>query len=222
LFSNQNLRPPIGMNIIESSLVDDADDRKRPITPRDRRADSIAFWEETPSNRGVDHGFRHAILTELSKGTAVEQPQAHHLDVVRADGDEVDEHLVPIGVASVSGRAGNRDRLLISRRRKRQRRGGARPGDTGNRGQRLLDAIVECDYFTLLGEEFGRRPHPYGEHAIRSEARIRPEQPLEAADAQCATGEQNERERHLRYDHAAAPPTLSATPADRAAGEKRR
>src|SRR5207247_8479868 len=35
LGSNQNLRPPVGMSIIEASLINDADDRKRAFTVGD-------------------------------------------------------------------------------------------------------------------------------------------------------------------------------------------
>src|SRR5262245_1132637 len=120
LGSHQNLRPPIGMNIMESSLIEYADDRKRLFIPPDRRADSIAVRKETPGDRGVNHSFGLAALTELSEGTAGKQPHAHYLDIVRAHGDDVGKDLIPLSVAGVSGRAGNRDQILKSCPRKRQ------------------------------------------------------------------------------------------------------
>src|SRR5262245_27976634 len=223
LSSHQNLRPPVGMNIIEASLIDYADDRIRPIiTPQpDTCAYSIAYRKEMSGNGGINDDFGQGILTELRESTAGDQSHAHDLDVVRAHGDNVGKHLVPLWIAGVPGRAGNCDRPLTGCRRERQRRGGARPGDTGNRGQRALEAIPECVEVTRLGEELVRRPHPNGKYAIRSEARIRTQQPLEAAHHEGATAQEYERERHLRHDQASAPAALSAA-ADRAASQKRR
>src|SRR5919201_3536290 len=84
LGSNQNLRPTVGMNIIESSLIDNADDRQRPFTQPDLRVQGIAASKETPGNRGVNDRFGDATLTRLCEGTAGEQSHAHDLDVVRA------------------------------------------------------------------------------------------------------------------------------------------
>src|SRR5262245_14732710 len=222
LGSNQNLRPPVGMNIIESSLIEDADDRNRSITHPELRADSIAVRKETPGDRRVNHNFGHVILTELREGAARDQSYAHYLDVVRAHGDQIGKRLVPLGVAGVPWRAWNGDRPLKSCRRKGQRRGGARPSDARNRGQRALDAILKCDDIAHLREELGRAPHPNGKYAVRLEARICPKQPLEAAHDERAATQQNKRERYLRHNHAATPAALSAAATDRAAGQKRR
>src|SRR5262249_46019477 len=100
---NQELRAPIGMNIIESSLIEDPDDRKRSFTQPELRADRIAVWKETPGDCDVNHNFGHIILTELSEGTARDQPHAHHLDVIRAHGNHVSKDLVPLGIAGVPG-----------------------------------------------------------------------------------------------------------------------
>src|SRR5262249_10220429 len=135
LSSNKNLRPPVNMNVIESSLIDDADDRRRPFTQLDLRPYGIALWKETPGNRGVNDGFGHVILTELRECTAGEHSHAHYLDVVRTHSDHVDKRLVSLGVAGVPWRAWDGDRPRKSRRRKGQRRGGARPSDTRNRCQ---------------------------------------------------------------------------------------
>src|SRR5262245_28768905 len=112
LGSNQELRAPIGMNIIESSLIEDADDRKRSFTQPAVRADSIAVRKEPPADRDVKHNYGHIILTELSEGTARDQPHAHHLDVIRAHGNHDSKDLVPLGITGVPGRAGNGDRRL--------------------------------------------------------------------------------------------------------------
>src|SRR5262245_60657536 len=89
LRSNQNLRPPVGMNIVESRLIDHADDRQRPLPWRsvpqpDLRAESIALWKEAPDDRGVNHGFGDAALAGFSERPAGKQPDAHDLDVVHA------------------------------------------------------------------------------------------------------------------------------------------
>src|SRR5262245_23677751 len=120
LGSNQNLRPTVGMNIIESSLIDNADNRQRPFTQPDLRAQSMAAWKETPGNRGVDDGFGDATLTRLYEGTAGRQPHAHDLDVVRAHADHVGKQIVPLGVAGVPGRSGNAYVRLKGIRRERQ------------------------------------------------------------------------------------------------------
>src|SRR5256885_11548910 len=105
------------MNIIDSSLIDVSDVHKRlfvqkaqsalPFDAADLRTERIAFWEVTPGNRGINHGFGNAILTGLREGAAGDKSYAHDLDVVRARGDHVDKHVVPLGVAGVAGRAGN-------------------------------------------------------------------------------------------------------------------
>src|SRR5262245_390886 len=219
---NQDLWPPVGMNIIESSLIEDADDRNRSITHPELRADSIAVRKETPGDRGVNHNFGHVILTELREGAARDQSYAHHLDVVRAHGDQIGKRLVPLGGAGVPGRARHGGRSLKSCRREGQSRGGARPSDARNRGQRALYASLECDVMAHLTEQLWLATHTNGKHAVRLEARICPKQPLEAAHDERATTQHNKRERYLRHNHAATPAALSAAATDRAAGQKRR
>ena len=93
LGSNQNLRPPVGMNIIEASLIDDADDRKRPVTLPDRRAESIACWKETPGK------------TELEENSGI-------LTLVNADGATTEQRIPPAASDYRAYYANIRDALL--------------------------------------------------------------------------------------------------------------
>ena len=73
-----------------------------------------------------------------------------------------------------------------------------------------------------FGNELRRHRHAQREHAVRLEAGIGAQQPLEAAHDEPAAAEQHQRQRDLRDDHAAAHAAVPAAAAHGAAREQRR
>ncbi len=87
----------------------------------------------------------------------------------------------------------------------------ARAAHAGQRGQILLDPVLERNHVFPFGKELGRHTNPEAEDAFGPETGIDAQQPLEAAHHQPARGEQHERQRHLGHDHAAPQAAVPAS-----------
>ena len=213
------------MHVVEARLIDDADDGQQIlaiVAERNLRPESTAARKELSREAAIDQRLPHAVATRSLERTPLNHVHTHHLDIAGADAHVVDQRRIPISVAGDARRAGNRDPVLTRRRRQRQRRGRADCRDTGDRLQRLLDALLQRLRLLDSWNELRRHRHTHGEKTAGREAGIGAQQPIEAAQDQAAGREKHQRQGDLRDDHRATQPASSAAAADRAAGQQRR
>src|SRR5262245_62274249 len=138
LRSEIDLGAAVLMHVVESRLIDDANDGQHilaVVAERNLRADRPTAREELSRETAIDHHLAHAVATHWLEGTPLDDAHAHHFDVAGADADDVDERRIAVRVTSDAGRTGNRDAVLTRRRRQRQRGGRADRRDAGDRLQ---------------------------------------------------------------------------------------
>ena len=167
LGTHEELRTAVLMDVVQPSLLDDADDRQRTIAERIFAPSGLPVGKNCLARRPSINASRTSSRRASVEGAAGKQPHAHDLDVAARRADVIDERRVPIGIAGVPGRARDSDRLLTRGGRERQRRRGAHARDAGYRRKRVFDPVLEGEDVGDFREELGRHRHAHGEDAVR-------------------------------------------------------
>ena len=145
---------PSACTLVQPSLIDDADDRQRPIDRTGSSRRRHCRPERNAWQARCQSSLRHAIrarLCEGSAGDAAACPSLRHSS--RRTAMHVGEQRVALGVAGVPGRAGNPDHHLRSPSPSAAAPTAAlAPVTPGMAASASLHAILERDGILHLGE----------------------------------------------------------------------